>query len=65
MFITPRCPLKRRREQNERGRFMKPNASRAADGRRIPIGTLADLTLNEAIAEAHSRYSSLYGWRCR
>jgi Domain of unknown function (DUF4440) len=39
MFIIPRCPLKRRREQNERGRFMKPSASLAADGRRIRFGT--------------------------
>lgn len=38
MFIIPRCPLKRRREQNERGRFMKPSASLATDGRRTRSG---------------------------
>jgi hypothetical protein len=44
---------------------LKLSAFRAPDGRRIRIGTLADPTLNEAIAEVHSRYRSLYGGRCR
>jgi len=32
---------------------LRPNASLAADGRGIRIGTLADLEFKEAIAEAH------------
>ena len=41
------------------------NFSLAADGRYIPIGTLPDPTLIEAIAEVHLRYRSLYGGQCR
>ena len=44
---------------------LKPSASLAVDGRRIPIGTHADPALNEAIAEVLSHYRSLYGGRCR
>ena len=44
---------------------LRRGVSLVAVGCRIPIGTLADPTLNEAIAEVHSRYSSMYGWRCR
>ena len=60
MFIIPCCPLKRRREQNERGRLMRRSAYLSADGRHIRIGISSEKTTIRRSSARIARREQIY-----